>query len=167
MAGYSFFCYLFNIKDRHNGNILLDKRGHLVHIDFGFMLSNSPGVINLESVPFKLTQDYVDIMGGVESQMYEYFQSLLLKAFYEIRKHLDELISIIEIMFKGSTFKWFQAGEAIFQDIRDRCSTRFNVGDNNHNEFQELIENIIAQSLNNWGTIQYDYIQKWTNGIEF
>ena len=167
LAGYSFFWYLFNIKDRHNGNILLDNKGHIVHIDFGFMLSNSPGIINLESVPFKLTQDYIDIMGGVDSEMFEYFKSLLWKAFYEVRKHLDEIISLIEIMFKGSNFKWFQAGDTLFQDIRDRLSTRFNVGDNIVNEFQELIDNIISESLNNWGTIQYDYIQRWTNGIEF
>ena len=24
LAGYSIFCYVFNIKDRHNGNILMD-----------------------------------------------------------------------------------------------------------------------------------------------
>jgi phosphatidylinositol 4-kinase len=55
LAGYSLFNYLFNVKDRHNGNILIDSEGHIVHIDFGFMLQSSPGGMNFESSPFKLT----------------------------------------------------------------------------------------------------------------
>lgn len=55
LAGYSLLCYILHIKDRHNGNILIDPQGHIVHVDFGFMLSNSPGGINFES-NFKITR---------------------------------------------------------------------------------------------------------------
>lgn len=32
MAGYSVFSYIVQVKDRHNGNILITKDGRVVHI---------------------------------------------------------------------------------------------------------------------------------------
>lgn len=65
MAGYSLICYILKVKDRHNANILLDREGHIIHIDFGFMLGNSPGGnFAFENAPFKLTRDMIDVMGG-------------------------------------------------------------------------------------------------------
>lgn len=59
LAGYSIFSYLLNVKDRHNANILMDNKGHLVHIDFGFLLTHFPGIVCCEGAPFKLP--YVSI----------------------------------------------------------------------------------------------------------
>jgi phosphatidylinositol 4-kinase len=80
LAGYSLLCFVLQIKDRHNGNILLDREGHLVHIDFGFMISNSPGGdFKFEKAPFKLTDEYVGVMEGVRSSHFQDFRKLCVK----------------------------------------------------------------------------------------
>ena len=100
LAAYSIFCYLFNIRDRHNGNIMIDRKGHLIHIDFGFMLQSSPGNMNFEAAPFKLTQEYIDLMDGVDSDLFEYFKSLITAGLLEVRKNMDDLVRFITIMMK-------------------------------------------------------------------
>ena len=42
----------------------MDEEGHIIHIDFGFMLSNSPGGVNFESAPFKLTRELLEVRDG-------------------------------------------------------------------------------------------------------
>jgi phosphatidylinositol 4-kinase B len=103
LVGYSLVTYLLAVKDRHNGNILVDKDGHLIHIDYGFMLSNSPGYVGFESAPFKLTQDYVAILGGPQSPLFQIdFKRLLLAAFLAVRKHADRILLMADIMRKGT-----------------------------------------------------------------
>lgn len=81
LAAYSMISYILQLKDRHNGNVLIDSEGHIVHIDFGFMLSNSPGSVGFEAAPFKLTHEYVDVLGGLGSQDYEDYKKLCKQAF--------------------------------------------------------------------------------------
>jgi phosphatidylinositol 4-kinase B len=101
LAGYSLVTYLLQIKDRHNGNIMITSTGHLIHIDFGFMLSNSPGALNTESAPFKLTQDWVNLMGGIDGPLFQHFKTLLTRGFLEVRKHCDKFLMLVEIMAMG------------------------------------------------------------------
>jgi len=81
LAAYSMISYVLQLKDRHNGNVLIDNEGHIIHIDFGFMLSNSPGAVGFEAAPFKLTHEYIDVLGGEGSADFEDFKRLCKQAF--------------------------------------------------------------------------------------
>lgn len=75
------------IKDRHNGNILVDADGHILHIDFGFLFTSSPGGnMQFERAPFKLTTEYIDLLGGPRSRMFRRFRALCIRAFLAARK---------------------------------------------------------------------------------
>jgi len=41
LAGYSLMTYLLQVRDRHNANLLIDADGHIVHIDYGFILGGA------------------------------------------------------------------------------------------------------------------------------
>ena len=43
----------------------------------------------------------LQVMGGLESDMYKYFRILMLKGFLASRKHMDTFIQIVEIMQRG------------------------------------------------------------------
>lgn len=73
-----YYSCVYQVKDRHNGNLLLDEEGHIIHIDFGFMLSNSPGGVNFESAPFKLTRELLEVC----LLLYETFLAYSLRCFF-------------------------------------------------------------------------------------
>ncbi len=79
----------------------------MIHIDFGFMLSNSPGSVGFEMAPFKMPQDYIDILGGLDSSLFSQFRSLMKAAFLALRKKSDHIIGMIEMMEKGSNLACF------------------------------------------------------------
>ena len=56
------------VKDRHNGNLMIDNKGNLVHIDFGFLLGTSPGGnMGFETAAFKLSKEMFQLLGGSET----------------------------------------------------------------------------------------------------
>ncbi|CAD8065694.1 unnamed protein product [Paramecium sonneborni] len=77
LTGYSLLTYIMQIQDRHNGNILIDNQGDLIHTDFGFMISQ-----------FKTTQDYIELMDGCDQSF-------------------ATLLQILELMMEKSNFHSF------------------------------------------------------------
>ncbi|KAM7258601.1 hypothetical protein ACFE04_014342 [Oxalis oulophora] len=158
MAGYSLVCYLLQVKDRHNGNLLLDEEGHIIHIDFGFMLSNSPGGVNFESAPFKLTRELLEVMDsdaeGIPSEFFDYFKVLCIQGFLTCRKHAERIILLVE-MLQDSGFPCFKGGPRTSQNLRKRFHLSLT-----EEQCVSLMLSLIGSSLDAWRTRQYDYYQK-------
>ncbi|RWR92812.1 phosphatidylinositol 4-kinase beta 1 isoform X2 [Cinnamomum micranthum f. kanehirae] len=163
MAGYSILCYLLQVKDRHNGNLLMDEEGHIIHIDFGFMLSNSPGGVNFESAPFKLTRELLEVMDsdaeGIPSEFFDYFKVLCIQGFLTCRKHAERIILLVE-MLQDSGFPCFKGGPRTFQNLRKRFHLSLT-----EEQCVSLVLSLISSSLDAWRTRQYDYYQRILNGI--
>lgn len=161
LAAYSIICYVLQIKDRHNGNIMVDGDGHIIHIDFGFLLSNSPGSVGFEAAPFKLTVEYVEFLGGVDSEIYSQFVYLCKQCFKSLRDNSEEIIEIVELMQKDSTLPCFNNGENTSVLLKQRLQLQLNDEDTD-----QFVENfLIGKSLGSMYTRLYDQFQMITQGI--
>lgn len=158
LAGSSILTYILRLKDRHNGNILIDIDGNIIHIDFGFILGMSPGGLNFESSPFKLTEEYVLLLGGKNSPDYNYFVDLFCQGMLAIRARLDEIMLILEIMMADSDLDCFQNFN--LANFRKRMEP-----DISEKKFKLFCEGLIEKSYMNSRTVHYDTFQKITNGI--
>lgn len=160
-AAYCLICYLVQVKDRHNGNILLNNEGHLIHIDFGFILSTSPRNLGFETSPFKLTSEFVEVMGGLGSDMFKYFKILILQGLIAARKHMEKILSLVEIMRSGSQLPCFKSGAATVQCLKNRFHLNLT-----EEQLQLLVDNLVESSIHSLSTKLYDGFQYLTNGIQ-
>ncbi|CAG8442864.1 12657_t:CDS:10, partial [Acaulospora colombiana] len=157
VAAYSVVSFLLQIKDRHNGNIMLDDEGHIIHIDFGFILDIAPGGITFESSPFKLTTEMIQVMGGnADVQQFKWFSELCIKSYLASRPYAEGICQVVSLML-GSGLPCFK-GETL-KRLRDR----FQVGKTERRAAEYMIEKI-NQSFENKRTVWYDSFQKATNG---
>ncbi|KAL2137056.1 hypothetical protein VTI74DRAFT_9662 [Chaetomium olivicolor] len=160
MAAYSVISFLLQFKDRHNGNIMIDDAGHILHIDFGFCFDIAPGGIKFERAPFKLTSEMMAVMGGSpEHQAFKWFEELCVKAFLASRQYTEKLAQIVLLMmdsglpcFKPESVKHFKE--------------RF-VLEKSEREAAEFMRGLIKRSYGSYSTGIYDQFQLLTNGIPY
>ncbi|EAS28725.1 phosphatidylinositol 4-kinase [Coccidioides immitis RS] len=185
MAAYSVISYLLQFKDRHNGNIMIDDAGHIIHIDFGFCFDIAPGGIRFERAPFKLTSEMIAVMGGrapyqhhqpptessglsfpgisthhhLNSQSYRWFEALVVKAFLASRPYQAKLAQIVTLML-DSGLPCFKPDT--LKNFRDRF-----VLDKSEHEAAQFMRELIRKSYASMSTGAYDQFQLWSNNIPY
>ncbi|CAN8098770.1 unnamed protein product [Discula destructiva] len=160
MAAYSLISFLLQFKDRHNGNIMIDDAGHILHIDFGFCFDIAPGGIKFERAPFKLTSEMVAVMGGTTNhQSFKWFEELCVKAFLASRVHVEKLSQIVLLMM--------DSGLPCFKpESVEHFKQRF-VLEKSEREAADFMKELIRKSYSSYSTGIYDQFQLMTNGIPY
>lgn len=160
LAGYAVASYILQIKDRHNGNILIDNEGHIIHIDFGFIFNISPaGNLKFERPEFKMTREMIQIMGNETSESFAYFKDLVVKGFIMLREYADEFIAISE-MTKNAGFTCFR--KKTMSDLRNRFYLSKRLP-----KVARKVQKMIYWANNSIFTNWYDRIQLMQQKIEY
>ncbi|GAA5933147.1 1-phosphatidylinositol 4-kinase STT4 [Sporobolomyces koalae] len=160
MAAYSLLCYIIQIKDRHNGNIMVDGRGCITHIDFGFLFDIGPGGIKFEPNSFKLSHEMIVLMGGGDSPGYRMFVDLTIKAFLACRQYAHEIVHTTSQMLSAE-FPSFKG-----EPTMDRLLERFRL-DLSEKDAAKYMISVIKNAYENRMSIVYDEFQRITNGIPY
>lgn len=161
LAAYSVISYLIQFKDRHNGNIMYDSQGHVLHIDFGFCFDIVPGGVKFEAAPFKLTHEMVAVMGGgPDTQAYKWFEELCVKAYLSCRPYCETIVQMVRPML-DSGLPCFK-GDLTIKRLRNRF-----VLDKSEREAAQFFRGLVRKSYESMYTKGYDEFQRITNGIPY
>ncbi|KAH8969995.1 hypothetical protein BDL97_02G062700 [Sphagnum fallax] len=162
-AGYAVASLLLQPKDRHNGNLLFDNEGRLVHIDFGFILETSPGGnMRFESAQFKLSHEMTQLLdpsGIMKSDIWNCFVSLCVKGYLAARVHMEGIINTVALMVE-SGLPCFSRGDPI-----GNLRKRFHPEMSERSAANYMIKTC-EDAYNKWSTAGYDLIQYLQQGIE-
>lgn len=143
---------------------MLSSAGHIIHIDFGFLLGIAPGgSFSLETAPFKLTGEMVEAMGGLDSEGFHMFVRLFTRGFLACQKQAEEICALVEVMSVQSTYPCFVFKESA--SIIAKLRARFRLDLTVKEDVVKHTMSLVRKSHNSSGTRQYDNFQRMTNGI--
>ena len=157
--------WLLSLRDRHNGNLMLDDEGHFFHIDFGFVLGHSTGKGiggMVESAPWKLTAEYIELLDGPGSDVYTKYCAGCVAAMKAARQQGEAICTMVEITGTRSNFPCFMHApvEQIVPRLRERLLMH-----KADDEVEAETMRLLKTAHMNKGTLYYDKAQKMQRGI--
>lgn len=116
LAISSCLSYILGLGDRHLDNIMINKKGQIFHIDYGYLMENP--ITNIFGSPvIRVTSEMIDFLGGLNSIYYNEFKEYIIKVFDIIRLYDNIILSYYYILGYEKVIDW--------ESFRSRITNRF------------------------------------------
>lgn len=157
-VGACLLAFTMGLGDRHLENILVTNRGHLAHVDFGYILGDDP---KWSATPMRITEDMVEAMGGENSPSFKSFILRTQQGYNNMRMHASFWYHLL-------VSEWFihENKNRHWKRVRDHILDRFVPGEFDHQA--ELQIQAVVDSARDYTLLQRvsDLTHAASNGIE-
>jgi phosphatidylinositol 3-kinase len=155
LAISSCISYILGLGDRHLDNIMINKKGQLFHIDYGYIMENP--ITNIFGAPvIRVTSEMIDFLGGPNSTYYGEFKSFVTAVFDIVRLYNNIILNYYYILGYEKIVNW--------NDFKDKISNRFLNGMSCKDVEISLIEQIEISS-NSYAASFIDYCHHYSGKI--
>jgi len=154
IAGYCIITYLLGVGDRHLDNLMMTKTGRLFHIDFGFILGRDP---KLRPPPMKITREMVDAMGGMGSDNFAKFCTLVRTSFLHLRRHANLILNLFSLMVDANVPDIALEPDKTVQKVQDKFKLELNDEQAVHHITEQ-----VEQSIRSFMPVVVDQLHKMT-----
>ena len=145
---YSIYCvitFILGIGDRHLDNIMITNKGYIFHIDYSYCLGFDPKPL---SSSIRITQDMIDMIGGINSSGYQKF-ICLSNLYYNIIRKYTKFISLYLLLFNNINPTIYNK-----EFINNHIKKKFFYSATN-NYASNILNNVIEQSSNDYKYIDF------------
>ena len=130
---------------------MIDNRGRLFHIDFGYILGKDP---KPAPPPIKLCQEMVDVMGGKNSPNFEEFKQKCVNAYWVLRDNARVIVNMFYLMIDSGI------PELNNIEMLNKLNDKFAPGFNKLQAQNSLLSNL-EESVDAIFPVLMEQIHKW------
>lgn len=153
-------CYVLGVGDRHLENILVTRKGDLLHIDFSYILGEDPKRLSEE---MKITNDMLLMLGGYESRIFKEFKQKCKKAYEKIRaRPILWYLLLTYLEFSVPSIDNYKYTDDL---IKNHVIERLLPGGDDVEASTQIIEILERSSKSTWGQSLTDWSHTIGNGF--
>jgi hypothetical protein len=116
LAISSCLSYILGLGDRHLDNIMINSKGQIFHIDYGYLMDN-PMMSVLTASNIKITSVMVDFLGGMDSKYYQEFKKYTIQVYDIMRLYSNSIVNHYEMIGNEKFIIW--------STFKDKLESRF------------------------------------------